>query len=107
MNKEMARYVVYWQDHVCCVVVECSSTKEKAKLVKTVTDFKNIEKANIVDIDEFIKYLRILRRNKEENWKDFSPTPNSVMSSEVDIYFNKIMDSITEKIDGNEILPTI
>ena len=102
-----SKYVVFWQDHVTCVVVECSSNKERAVLVKKVTDFKNIERASILDIDEFIKYLRILRRSKEENWKDFSPTPNQVLTANVDTYFNLIMDSITEKVDSIEILPSI
>ena len=105
--KDDKKYVVYWIDNINLCVVEVSSSLANAKIVKSVTDTQNIEKANIEKFDDFIDSLKSLRRCREENWKDFSPSALQVQNAKVDKYYDLIIEAITKKCDGMMLLPSI
>lgn len=94
MNKDF--YVVWWMDHVNLCVGEISSDLKKAKRVKK---FLNDESGFYYDYDkydDFMKFLKKIRRCKEENWVDFSPSPKDIREATID-YNYSLIDTIGEE----------
>lgn len=103
----MKKYIVYWQDEINLCVTEVSSSKvrakEVAKCMNNLQGFGNV----IQEYDEFIKDLRTLRRCKDENWIDFSPTPKEVSESIIDFNYTLIKVVGIENIDYGDKVASI
>ena len=90
-------FVVFWQDHINLVVHEVSSSKVKAKLVKSILDNHTQGECHIAPIEEFIIFLKIIRKRRDENWIDFSPSAQQVRKMKIDKLYNIIIDSVLDK----------
>ena len=92
------KYVVFWQDHIMLGFIEVSSTKSNAQTVKKVTDNITPHLSTVMDFKEFIDFLTSLRKDKKENWSDFSPTPKEVKEAKVDFLYESFVATSKNKL---------
>lgn len=96
---EKDKYVVYWIDNVNLCVTEVSSDKKKAKLIAKYANKEQGFGNQIEKFEDFIVFLKSIRRCKDENWIDFSPSAKEVRSAKVDYLYNLINDENVKDID--------
>lgn len=102
---EKDKYVVYWIDNVNLCVTEVSSNKKNANIVKKYANEKQGFKNQIEKFDSFIDFLKQLRRCRDENWIDFSPSAKEVRNANVDYLYNLIKDDNIKDIDyGDSVI---
>lgn len=102
---EKDKYIVFWIDNVNLCVTEVSSCKQKAIFVKNYANSKQGFENQIEKFNSFIDFLKTIRRFRDENWIDFSPSAKEVRSAKTDFLYDLINNNDIKDIDyqGNVI----
>jgi len=96
---EKDKHIVFWMDNVNLCVTAVCSTKKKAKEVATYANNAQGFHNQVEKFDSFIEFLKSIRRCRDENWIDFSPSAKEVRSAKIDYLFNLIHDDNIDDID--------
>lgn len=102
MEKKKSKYVVYWKDDTHLRVIEVSSERVKALLVKSIANHVEKNPCTVDTVERFEKLQTALLNS--QSWDDKSmPSIESLKEAKVDAYFDYVIGSVYQNREEKTI----